>query len=106
MTGYLAALALTLALELPVALLILRKNRARVLLAGLVGNGLSHPALHFLLPMVIVPQAAPGPFILVGELSVFAFEALLYVAMVRPQPWTLAVVAAAAANALSFGVGL
>ncbi|MBW2734764.1 MAG: hypothetical protein JRH20_20445, partial [Deltaproteobacteria bacterium] len=38
--------------------------------------------------------------------SVFAFEALLYVAMVRPQPWTLAVVAAAAANALSFGVGL
>jgi hypothetical protein len=103
MTAYLIGLALTLAVELPVALLVLRRQgKKRALLAGLLANLISHPLLHFALPLLVSP-AARGQFILVGELAVFVFEALVYLAVARPRPWVLAVAAAALANAASCG---
>jgi hypothetical protein len=57
------------------------------------------------LPRLISVQPL-GRFILVGETAVFIFEALVYLALVRPQPWTRAIAASAAANAASFAVGL
>jgi len=106
MTAYLIGLALTLAVELPVALLVLRRQGLKkALLAGLIANLVSHPLLHFALPHLISP-AARGQFILVGELGVFVLEALIYLAVVRPRPWALALAAAALSNAASYALGL
>ena len=103
---YLSALALTLAVEVPCVLVLLRDSpRRKVLASALAANLLSHPALHFLLPAV-VPIHPIGRFILVAELGAFAFEAAVYLAWVRPAPWPLAIAASAAANAASFGLGL
>lgn len=99
-------LLLTLAIEVPVALLVLwRQGWRKVLQAALAANLLSHPAFHFLLPRALHPHPL-GRFILAGELAVFVLEASIYVVWVRPRPWPLALAAAAAANAASFGIGL
>lgn len=104
--GYLEALALTLAVEIPVVAWVLRRSPwRRYLPAVLIANLVSHPALHFALPQIL-PPSPPGPFVLVGELSVFAFEAAFYAVWVRPRPWPLAMAASAAANLTSFAAGL
>jgi hypothetical protein len=106
MSTYLVGLALTLAVEVPLVLLLLRRRGWKlVLAAALVANLASHPLLHFVLPRLISP-AARGQFILVGEIGVFVLEALVYLAMVRPRPRALAVAAAALANLASYSVGL
>jgi hypothetical protein len=103
---YLLGLALTLAVEVPVVLLLLRRRGwKRVLAAALVANLVSHPLLHFVLPRIVSPMAR-GQFILVGEIGVFVLEALIYWAVLRPRPWPLAVAAAALANAASYSIGL
>jgi hypothetical protein len=104
--SYAVALLITLAIEVPVVWWMLRaRGWRRVLPAALVANLLSHPALHFLLPRLL-PARPLGTFILVGELSVFLWEAVLYLLWIRPRPWPRAVAAAAAANAASFALGL
>lgn len=104
--AYLGALGLTLALEIPVVAWVLRRSPwQRILPAVVVANLLSHPALHFALPLILPPHPK-GPFVLVGELLVFAFEAALFAAWVRPRPWPLALAASAAANLASFAAGL
>lgn len=103
---YVSALALTVAIELPVVLLVLRGRKwRRTLLAVLLANGLSHPLLHFALPHALAPEPK-GRFILVGELAVFVLEALLYWLLVRPRPRARAITASAVANAVSYAVGL
>jgi hypothetical protein len=103
---YLLALGLTLAVEVPLALLVLRRQGwKRVLPAALLANLISHPLLHFALPRVLSP-ADRVTFLLVGELGVFALEVIVYLLVVRPRPWLLAVGAAALANAASYALGL
>jgi hypothetical protein len=104
--AYLLALGLTLVIEVPVALLVLRRRGWRAVLpAALLANLISHPLLHFALPRVLSP-ADRGTFLLVGELGVFVLEALVYLLVARPRPRAMAVVAAALANAASYAVGL
>ncbi|MBN1945733.1 MAG: hypothetical protein JW797_08645 [Bradymonadales bacterium] len=105
MIYYCAALLLTLSIEVPIALgLLLRCARGRVLVAAVGGNLVSHPLLHFGLPILLAPSH-PGPFLLVGELGVLLLEAGLYLCIVRPRPWTLALVTSSAANLASYLVG-
>jgi hypothetical protein len=103
---YLPYLGLTIAIELPLALLVLRRlPRWRVALAALAGNLVTHPLLHFALPRVLDP-ADRGRFILIGEVAVFVVETLLYLAIARPRPRRLAIAASAIANAGSYAFGL
>ena len=104
--SYATALLLTVVVELPVVWLLLRQESwKKVLPAALVGNLITHPAMHFLLPLVL-SSVSLGLFLLVGELAVFSLEVVVYLAWVRPKPWPRAVAASAASNAASFGLGL
>jgi len=103
---YLPVLCLTISIELPVAWFFLRhQQRRRVVLAAIVGNCITHPALHFLLPLVLSPEDK-GLFLLVGELLVLAVEIIVYRTIVPKTSWALAIATAAAANALSYGIGV
>jgi hypothetical protein len=101
---YLAALGLTLAVELPLVLLVLRRMpRARVLAAFLVGNLLTHLSIHFGLARLVT---GPVAFEVTAEAWALAAEAGLYFVASRPRsPW-LALVASALANGASYLVGL
>ena len=101
---YLRALGLTLAVELPIVLLILRgAPRGRVLAAFFAGNLATHLTIHFLLPRA---HLGPAAFYAVAEALAMVAEAALYSAAIRPRsPW-LAVAAAAGANGASYVLGL
>lgn len=94
------AFALTLLLEIPVVLLLLGRGWRRDLPWALVANGLSHPTLWFILPPLFSDYIV---FVVVGEVLVFAFEAVLYVVAVRN---VRGLAASVAANCLSLAVGL
>jgi hypothetical protein len=111
---YAIAAAVTLAVELPVVLLVARRVRllvsdARVLGVAALANLLTHPALWYV-PWFLVPQAlAPanyGLYLVVGEALVLLVETLVYWALLVPsRPW-LALAMSALANAASYGAGL
>jgi hypothetical protein len=94
------AFLLTLTLEIPVVLLLLARGWRKDLPLALLANGLTHPTLWFVLPSLFSDYLT---FLIVGELAVFTFEALLYACAVRS--WK-GVAAGVAANSLSLGVGL
>lgn len=106
---YLAALAITLAFEVPVYAASLRRGlRVPVeqgIAAGAIVNLISHP-LAFL---VFLPRIAPAlgyvPAVAAIELAVWIFEAALLSAWLRRDADLLSF-AALAANALSLAAGL
>lgn len=102
--GYLAALGLTLVIEIPLALWVLRgAGWRRILVAVLVGNLLTHPAIHFGLFRL---GMSPPAFEAVAEALAFGVEAGIYWAVCRPPSAWDAVLASALANGVSYGVGL
>ncbi len=104
--SYALSLLLTVTLEVPVVCLVLRRVPWRRSLAcALAANLVSHPAIHFLMPR-LVPVDPLGRFLLVAEVLVLLFEAAVYVLVARPRPWVLGLAASAAANLVSFAVGL
>lgn len=108
---YLPYLALTLAVELPLLLLILRGRVSwqRTLVAGLLATGITHPQLWYLWPRLftIDTRARYDTYVLVGELTVFVIEALVIAGICRGRiPVLLAVAASALANATSYLVGV
>ena len=94
------AFLLTLSLEIPVVLLVLKRGWRKDLPLALLANSITHPILWFVLPSLFTDYLT---FLIVGELAVFSFEALLYAGAVRGWHGALAGVAA---NSLSLGVGL
>ncbi len=111
LTTYLAALALTLAVELPLLLLILRGRVSwpRILLAGLLGSGITHPQLWYLWPRVFVTEGGfhYTSYIVCGELAVVAIEAVVIGLVCRRGVGVLmALGASALANAGSYAVGV
>lgn len=101
---WLAAFAITLAVEVPLAVVGLRAwPRRRVIAAATVANAVSHPLLCFVLLRVL-----PGPFaarVLAGELAVIVLEALVYRAILRLRSGH-ALAVAATLNAASYLIGI
>ena len=112
---YLPYLALTLGIELPVVMLLLRPRCGtwRSLLAGLLASSVTHPLLWYVWPLVVSPYhyelyVATGEVLVVVIETVVLHEVALrrVDSMVRWRRWGLALAVAMAANATSFGVGL
>ena len=97
---WLPAFLLTLAFEAPIVLYALRGLRARGAGWLLLANGLTHPALWFVLPRFFEDYWA---YVLVGEALVFATEALVYAAALRSLPRGALI--AGVANGFSYAVG-
>jgi hypothetical protein len=111
---YAVAAAATLAVEIPVVLLIARHLRllvppARVIGAAVLANALTHPALWYV-PHCWVPAAFRpenyGLYLVIGEGAVLVVETLVYwLVLARHRPW-LAIAASALANAASYAAGV
>lgn len=105
MTTWGPAWALTVAVEVPLAIVIVRGHaRVSVAAAALAANLLSRPLLTFGLLRWL-----PGPFLVrvgVGEGVVIALEAVIYRATLRNLTAGRALALAAALNAASYLVGL
>lgn len=103
--SWLEAFGLTLAVEVPLALVCLRgRPRVRVVAAAVLANAASHPLLWF-----VVLRALPGLFlatVLVGECVVVALEAIVYLAVLRPLRPGHALAVSATLNAASYLAGL
>lgn len=100
---YLLALAITLAVEVPVVALVYRGQRVRMAAACVLATTTTHLAMHFLLPRAL-PR--PGDFVLLGELLALGIEAGVYATVSRPREADRALMAAGLANALSYAAGL
>jgi hypothetical protein len=105
---YLAALALTLAIELPIYLIFLVARlgwRPRgALVVGLIANLVTHPNVWFTLYPLLVPRFGTAWYLAVSELFAFWVEALLLYAVGRRNfPALLAT--SFVANSASFVAG-
>lgn len=103
MTEYLRAFGLTLAIEIPIYVLVL-PDRSRALLAGVVANLATHPAFYVLATLAL--RCHPAVAVLgVGETAVWLVESLILLAFFR-RPVGLLVAVAALANAVSALAGV
>ncbi len=105
----LQALLLTLALEVPLVLLLARLGRwgvdpRRLLAVACCTSLLTHPFAWFGLP-TLAPHLGWWPRALLVEGGIALVESLLYSALV-PLSWRRGLLAGTLANAFSFGVGL
>jgi hypothetical protein len=107
---YLASLALTWAVEVPLLLWVLRRDRRplRCAVGALLASGITHPLLWFAWPHV-VPLERYELFLATGEGLVVAVEALVLWGVLygaRAGWLGRAALASTAANAASLAVGL
>lgn len=97
---YTLALAVTIAIEVPIVAALFPGRRARLAVTCALATTATHLVLHFVLPRSLPPGAA----LLAGEaLATFA-EALAYAAAAGPLG--RAMVASAVANSASYAAGL
>lgn len=103
--SWLDAFLLTLAIEIPLAVICLRAYpRGRVIAAAAIATGASHPLLCF-----VLVRALPGPFlarILAGELVVILLETAVFLLLLRPIRPGHALAVSATLNAASYLVGI
>lgn len=99
--GYALALAVTLAVEVPVVAAFYPGRRRRMALVSAAANLATHLLLHFAFPFLLPRGVSP---LLPGEAFATLAEAGAY-AIWAGQPGR-ALVASAVANSLSFGAGL
>lgn len=97
---YLPSLLFTLAVELPLLIVLLRGRApaAKALLAGLLGTGVMHPLLWYVWPQLFSDYWA---YIVSGELLVLVVEAVVIQAIARPGA-ARALAASGIANAASY----
>ena len=108
---WIRAFALTLAVEVPLFVLIgrlwtqgdERVSIKRLALAGAAGTCVTHPLLWFAWPLVISDY---DTYILTGELIVATVESFTFFALARRVRLSRAVAASFLANAASYGGGL
>ncbi len=102
---WLRAFALTVAIELAVAVPLLRAgddSRARRVLAVIVANLASHPIVWFVIARVVTSRAAMIP---VAEAWAVASEAVVFALVFPALPRVRALGVSAVANAASFLAG-
>lgn len=100
------AFVLTVAVELPIAYVVLRRwapDRPRLLLLVVLANLASHPAVWFIFSQPLLIGTLE--YVAVVEAWAIAVEAVLYWVAIRGIPPRWAFVASLAANAASFAVG-
>jgi hypothetical protein len=100
---YLLGLGATIAIETPLAVVILRPVTWRKVVPWAVfANVLTHVSMHFLLPRA---GLSPLAWEVTGETLALVIESAIYLIALRPQsPW-LAIAASAACNGTSYVVG-
>jgi hypothetical protein len=106
--AFLLALAVTLAVELAVLVVLARYvvrlwhlGAWRIVLAGMLASALTLPLLWFAVPAVIGPRY----YLVVGELLVCVIETVVYRLLLRVG-WGRAALLSLATNAVSLAVGL
>jgi hypothetical protein len=100
---YLSALGLTIAVEVPAVAIFYPGQRLRLGGCCCLVTTLTHMAL-FLVLFRYVPLTTVT--VLLGESGALLLEASAYAVVSRPRDFPRALMASAAANALSFGLGL
>ena len=108
-----AAFGMTLAVEVPIFVLLARYTAAklkvpsctkrRAALAGALGSCITHPLLWFVWPFVVRDYTA---YIISGELLVAVIESLTFYLAAKPISPKRAAFVAVTANAASFGFGV
>ncbi len=101
-----AAFLLTLAIEIPVAFMLLRRaepDRPRLLLLVVFANLVTHPAVWFVFTQLFL--VGTPEYTLAAEAWAVAIEALFYAVTIRGLSARLAITVALAANVASFAVG-
>lgn len=103
--AWVPAFLLTLAVEVPLFVLLVRREVSplRAALAGAAGTCLTHPLL-WLVWTQLVPDYTL--YIVSGELLVAAIETLTFFALARPVSFRRALAASFLANGASYGTGL
>ena len=103
---WLRSLLLTLAVEVPVYVLVARTWVAawRAGGVGALASLATHPALWFLWPRVV--HGSYTAYIVSGELLVACAEAALFFVLARPGRWSRAVAASFLANGASYLAGV
>jgi len=99
------AFVLTVTLETLVVFLFFRKDTplSRILIAGVLANAVTHPFVWFLFPRLATTY---GTYILMAEIFAFVIEIPIIFLIIRPKPWYMSIAASAAANGVSYGVGI
>lgn len=101
--GYLAALALTLAVEVPIVAACYPGQRLHMACVAALITASTHLAMHTLLPLAVSDFAS---FLLIGEAMATLVEAGVYAVASRPPELGRGLVASAVANSASYAVGL
>ncbi|MFH2006799.1 MAG: hypothetical protein ABI333_09465 [bacterium] len=96
------ALAITLAIEVPVVAALYSGQRRRMALACAASTTVTNLAMNLLLVRVM---ADPQQALLCGEILALVLEAVTYIVVSRTRDVGRALVASGLANALSFGAG-
>jgi hypothetical protein len=96
------ALALTLAIEVPLVAALFPGQRARMALVAAVSNIATNLTLNLVLART---PALAGYQVLVGEILAVVVEAAAYASFSRPRDLPRCALAAGLGNALSFAVG-
>lgn len=99
----LLALAITVLIEAPVVALLYRRQRWRMALVCAVTTAVTNLAMNTVL---LASAGSYESYLLAGEIGALLIEAGIYVLASTDHEIARALVASAAANALSFGVGL
>jgi len=107
---WLKAFAITLALEVPLYVLVSRRfvqkdrkvSTLRLALAGAAGTFLTHPLLWFVWPRVVHDYTA---YIISGELIVAVVESFVFYLASRAVSLRAAFITSFVANAVSFALG-
>jgi hypothetical protein len=106
---WMRAFFFTLAVELPLFVLVAKLGRGGVrtspiviACAGAMGTCVTHPLLWFVWPRLIGDYTA---YIVSGELLVAAIESLTFFVIARPIRLSRAIAASFIANAGSYGLG-
>ncbi|MCX6719071.1 MAG: hypothetical protein NTZ38_01705, partial [Candidatus Taylorbacteria bacterium] len=105
---FLISLLITLAIEIPVAIVIVRylyKHKdikiVAIVFAGLLASGLTLPYLWFILPIYIFNK---NTYVILGEVLVMIIEAIIYKQLLKIK-WSEAVVTSLLANLSSVTLG-
>jgi hypothetical protein len=101
MPGWVAAVALTLVVEVPVVALFFPGQRIKMAAVAAVMNVATNITLNLVLPRLLREQ-----WLLPGEVFAVIAEAAAYALAGRPHDVPRSLLASSLANALSFGAGL